>query len=176
MAYIVSYEIENSNTIFESPANEPETQFPSIRSTSDYTFNVTFNVFDDAANADIAVLSSNVSVANTTANVSITSTSNNSVQITVEQIGPIEPEIDLYRFINFAEDFGSFDIELKTANNATEEDSVIEWAISSELLEYTISLDIGANNIVSTYTQDYLFPNFTPDSTTLLDLVSRSKY
>lgn len=177
MAYIVSYEIENSNTIFESPANEPETQFPSIRSTSDYTFNVTFNVFDDVANADIVVLSSNVTVSNTTtANVSITSTSNNSVQITVEQIGPIEPETSLYRFISFAEDFGSFDIELKTANTATEEDSVIEWAISSEVIEYTVSLAIEANSLVSTYEQDYLFPDFTADTTTLLDLVSRSKY
>lgn len=176
MAYVLSYEIENANTIFESPANEPETQFPSIRPTEDYTFEVFFNVFDDVANTNVVILNSNVSISDSTANVSITATSNNSVQITIQNIGPIEPETDLYRFITFTENFDDFNISLKEANTATLDDSVIEWAISSEVLEYTVSLDIEADNIVSMYTQDYLFPDFTPDTATLLDLVSRSRF
>lgn len=176
MAYILSYEIENANTIFESPANEPETQFPSIRSTSDYTFDVTFSVFDDVANSSVTILETSIIASDSTANISITITSNDTAQISVYGIGPIEPEIDLYRFIEFAENFDSFNIELKAANTATVEDSVIEWAISSEILEYSVSLVTEANTVVSTYTQDYLFPDFTPDTNTLLDLVARSKF
>lgn len=178
MAYILNYEIENSNTIFESPAGEPETQFPSIQPTQNYSFNVSFSVFDDEANTDIEITNMSMTVANTTsANVDIVAVSNNTFQVTVDAIGFIEPEIDLYRFISFSTNFDSFAIDLKTANNATEEDSVIEWAISSEIVEYEVSIEIpNSNNIVQTYEQEYLFTNLTLDTSTLLDLVSRSKY
>lgn len=178
MAYILSYEIENSNTIFESPASLPETQFPSIRSTQDYTFVISFSVFDDEANTIIEIANTSISVANTTtANVDIISVSNNAFQITVSSIGDIEPDADLYRFIDFAENFETFEITLKNANTATVEDSVIEWAISSAIVEYDVSVEFAnSDSIIQVYEQEYLFPSFTPDTSILLDLVSRSKY
>lgn len=174
MTYVLSYNIENSNTIFDSPAIEPESHFPNIRPTEDYIFNIQFSVFDNEANTNID--NANVNITSTEETVEIISLSNNEFQISVSNNENIELKTDLYRFIQFTENFQSFEINDKFANTVTEDDSVIEWLLTNENLEYTVSIHLSNNEITEqTYIQEYIFPDFVPDTNTLLDLVARSK-